>query len=80
MRDPVDVTQDPHALLKVREVCALLGFTERTVREAIRNGALRVVRLNARPGRGVVRVRRSDLEDFIELRSSRPSKKAGGAR
>lgn len=52
----------PSDLLTVREVAAVLKLSERTVRTRLAEGSLRCVRLTRR----CVRVRRSDLNKFID--------------
>ena len=60
-------------LYTVAETAAILNVSKRLVFEWIRENALPVVRLG--PGQRLIRIRRSDLEQFIEkdFESSRGS-------
>jgi len=55
-------------LLKTREVAKILGVKPRTVSKWIREGELRAVKINGHTWR----VRREDLDNFIESRPTSP--------
>jgi len=55
-------------MLKTREVAKILGVKPRTVSKWIREGELRAVKINGHTWR----VRREDLDNFIESRPTSP--------
>jgi excisionase family DNA binding protein len=64
--------------LTVQQVAAELQLSLETVRRLIRSGALRAASLETPPGRGGYRIRRADLEAFVESRTrGGPSREEG---
>ncbi|WP_158544478.1 helix-turn-helix domain-containing protein [Blastococcus sp. TBT05-19] len=62
----------PTELLTIPETAAVLGYKDRgTVYDLISSGALRAVDIRATGRQAKTRVRRDDLQDFIDSRTRR---------
>jgi excisionase family DNA binding protein len=79
-KPPRPVTLD---LYTVAETAAILDVSQKTVFEWIRNGNLAATRLG--PGQRLIRIRRTDLEQFVETdfgegqtRKAREQPRSGG--
>ncbi len=65
-----DVTPTTLNFFTVTEVASILGISRRLVSNWIHQGALPAIRLG--PGRRLLRIRRVDLEDFVNRGEIQP--------
>jgi excisionase family DNA binding protein len=69
------VVEMMYEFLLTKEAAALLKVSEEYIRELIRHGKLKAIKISRRSG---YRINRRDLEDFIEDKYKKMELKIGG--